>query len=36
MFLRYLTFSPKRSVGENEFCGNEVEAKLIAIFVKKL
>ena len=24
-----LTFSPKQSVGKNEFCGNEVEAKLI-------
>ena len=23
-----LTFSPEQSVGENEFCGNEVEAKL--------
>jgi len=23
-----LTFSPERSVGKNEFCGNEVEAKL--------
>ena len=26
--LENLTFSPERSVGENEFCGNEVEAKL--------
>jgi hypothetical protein len=27
-FYLAFSFSPERSVGENEFCGNEVEAKL--------